>query len=229
MTLRVVSYNLVSQIPLHISETLFERRIMSSSDRLGESLLVGLNPVFKGVNNLNDWDIIATARKKFGEDFNGYRQYLIAVALSRVAPAELISIFTEKFTRIWSNHEQLFFFAAYGSNDQELLDLLRNIDIIITWILSLFALIGVLSFRKNPPFTPKLAISLFILGFTIMTLLLEAQNRYITLLIPYWILLASLGFRQIIDWLDPSPKAQQFIDVSQPNLSPHQMRHKSGQ
>lgn len=196
IALLLVSYNLLSRVPLQISEAVFDRRIMSSSDRLGEFLLIGLNPAFKGVNNLNDWDIIAAARKQFGEDFSGYRQYLTSVALSRITPPDLIPIFAEKFARMWSNHEQLFFFVSYGSNDQELLALLRNMDILGTWGVSLFALMGaIFSLARKTP-APLFAMQLFILGFTLITLLLEAQNRYITLVIPYWILLAAVGARQ---------------------------------
>ena len=118
-------------------------------------------------------------------------------AKDRLKQADILHFLKEKFSLIWSNHDALFDYSLNGSNDQEFVNLLRDIEALLYLIITIFILIGVLSsirLRSNPA---TFAMQLFILGFAILMMIFEVQNRYVVIVIPFSLLLSVLGMNDI--------------------------------
>lgn len=195
--LLILSYLTVSRMGVVISERFFETDVMSAVEQSGHFILLGLNPVHGGVINNEDRAIAFEVYERFGEDKTGANLYLVQLALERLEGAAVLDLFRSKFALIWSNHWQLFQISLNGSNDQEVVRLMGAIDSIIYLLTTVFIGANIFDSFRRRSHPAVFAMQLFILGFAIWSLILEAQNRYAIITYPYQILLGSLGMQAL--------------------------------
>ncbi len=195
--LLIVSYFAVSNTAVLIVENFFHTHIMSAVQQSGHFILLGLNPEHKGVINNEDRGIAFDAYKRFGNDNTAANIYLIRLALERLKGQSVLDLFQSKFNLIWSNHWQLFQISLNGSDDQEVVRLLSNVDSIIYLVITLLIGANIFFSFRNRSQPAVFVMQLFILGFAIWSLILEAQNRYAIITFPYQILLATLGMSDL--------------------------------
>jgi hypothetical protein len=198
LVLLILGYFSVSNLAVTISENFFHRDIMSTAEKSGYFILIGMNPESQGRINLEDRGIAFEAYERFKDDNSAANDYLIRMAIDRLQGHSLWQLFRSKFILVWSNHEQLFQISLNGSNDKETVDVLSNIDSIITLILTFFIGINIYASFVNRSQPAVFAMQLFILGFAIWILILEAQNRYAIITFPYLVLLGTLGMNDLL-------------------------------
>ena len=194
----VISYLIVSAMSVAISEKFFQAPVLSTSQKIGYFVLIGLNPASEGEINLEDRDIAFQAYDRFKDDNATANRYLIQLALQKLQGESVLDLFRSKFIAAWSNHKQLFDMALNGSNDQEIMGVMSAIEGIVYLLITAFAGVNVyMSFikRSHPA---VLAMQLFILGSTLGLLILEVQNRYTIITFPYLILMGSLGMKDAL-------------------------------
>ncbi len=198
-----IAYSLTTQLAVNISEHVFKTNIRGTSQRIGEYFIKGLNPTSGGRVTLEDHNIVYKTYNQFGEDSAGAQRYLIQLALSRLDSETFINLAKEKFLLIWSTHDSLFDYALIGSNDREFVELLRNFETLLWPMITFFIMYNAYtSFRKK--INPGLfAMQLFILGFAILFIFMEVQNRYIAIVIPYSVLLSIIGANQFFSDITP--------------------------
>ncbi len=193
----VLSYLTVSHMGVTISERFFQTDIMSAVEQSGHFILLGLNPVHKGVINNEDRAIAFEVYQRFGDDNTAANLYLVRMAIDRLKGQSVLALFRSKFELLWSYHWQLFQISLNGSNDHEVVRLMSDIDSFIYLLVTIFIGINVFSSFRNRSEPAVFAMQLFILGFAIWSLILEAQNRYTIITFPYQILLGALGMRDL--------------------------------
>jgi hypothetical protein len=167
----------------------------------GNFIFVGLSTNDNGTLNLEDGLFALETYKRFGEDTAAANDYLIKLAIERLKSQpvdKVLELFGSKFSRVWSNHQQLFQISLNGSNDQEFVGLLSAIDSFIYLILTVFIGVNIYSTFRNRSQSSVFAMQLFLLGFAIWELILEVQNRYGIITFPYLILLGSLGMNDLM-------------------------------
>lgn len=201
--LLVVSYFLVSSTAVAISERFFRSDVMSAVQQSGHFILLGLNPEHKGVINNADREIAFDAYERFGDDNAAANIYLVQLALDRLRGASLLDLFQSKFSLIWSNHWQLFQISLNGSNDHEVVGVLSEIDSLIYLLVTVLIGVNIYASFVNRPHPAVFVMQLFILGFAIWSLILEAQNRYAIITFPYQIILAALGLNWLASFNSP--------------------------
>ena len=194
----VISYLIVSALSVVISESFFQRPVLSTSQKIGYFALIGLNPAEEGRINLEDRDIAFQAYARFEDDNAAANNYLIQLAMQRLEGASLVDLFRSKFIQAWSNHKQMFDMALNGSNDQELIGVLSDIEGLVYLMITFFAGVNVFTSFINRAHPAVFAMQLFILGSTLGLLILEVQNRYTIITFPYMIVVASLGMNDAI-------------------------------
>lgn len=197
----VISYLIVSALSVVISENFFQRPVLSTSQKIGYFVLVGLNPVEEGRINLEDRDIAFQAYARFENDNSAANNYLLQLARQRLEGASLVDLFRSKFIQAWSNHKQMFDMALNGSNDQELIGVLSTIEGLVYLIITSFAGINVYASFLKRSHPAVFAMQLFILGSALGLLILEVQNRYTIITFPYLLLLGSLGMNDAISFI----------------------------
>ncbi|MDQ2691250.1 MAG: glycosyltransferase family 39 protein, partial [Chloroflexota bacterium] len=209
MGLLLLSYLLVSSTAVAISERFFRTDVMSAVEQSGHFILLGLNPEHKGVINNADREIAFDAYERFGEDNTAANIYLVQLALERLRGESVLELFQSKLSLIWSNHGQLFQISLNGSNDHEVVGVLSEIDSLIYLLITVFIGVNIYASFVNRPHPAVFAMQLFILGFAIWSLILEAQNRYAIITFPYQIILAALGLNSLATFnfqrADPEP------------------------
>lgn len=198
----LMSYFLVSSMAVTISERFFRTDVMSAVEQSGHFVLLGLNPEHKGVINNEDREIAFDAYERFGDDNTAANIYLVRLALDRLKGASLLDLFQSKFGLIWSNHGQLFQISLNGSNDHEVVAVLSEIDSLIYLLVTILIGVNIYASFVNRPPPAVFAMQLFILGFAIWSLILEAQNRYAIITFPYQIILAALGLNSLAPLLN---------------------------
>jgi 4-amino-4-deoxy-L-arabinose transferase-like glycosyltransferase len=191
----VLSYFTVSKMAIVITETMFQTTIPSLSQRIGGYVLVGLNPDTGGGVNLEDAQTVGETYIRFGSDYSAANRYLVEMALNRLEQGEMANLFKEKFILIWSSHEALFDYSLLGSNDQELVYLLGDFEALLYLIITFFILVSSITSIIKQSHPAIFSMQLFILGFAILMLLLEVQNRYVMIVFPYSILLGVMGMK----------------------------------
>jgi 4-amino-4-deoxy-L-arabinose transferase-like glycosyltransferase len=197
----VISYLTVSNTAVLISERFFGRDVMSAVQQSGHFILLGLNVEHNGVINNEDRQIAFDVYEQFGDDNTAANLYLVQMALERLKGQPVLELFRSKFALLWANHWQLFQISLNGSNDQEVVRVLSDIDSAIYLLLTLFIVVNIYAsfvYRSHPA---VFAMQLFILGFAIWSLVLEAQNRYAISTYPYQILLGTLGLFALAAYL----------------------------
>ncbi|HKY55538.1 MAG TPA: glycosyltransferase family 39 protein [Anaerolineales bacterium] len=212
----IISYLIVSAMSVVISENFFDRHVLSTSQKIGYFVLIGLNPAHEGTINLEDRDIAFAAYDRFKDDTSMANRYLIQLALQRLQGTSLLDLFRSKFITAWSNHKQFFDMALNGSNDQEIVEVASAIEGLIYLLITAFAIVNVyMSFikRSHPA---AFAMQLFILGSTLGLLLLEVQNRYTIITFPYMILLGSLGMSNAISIISRTSNIRQMANNPSP-------------
>jgi len=197
--LLILSYLTVSNLALVIVERFFQTDIMSAVQQSGHFILLGLNAKEKGTINNPDRAIAFEAYKRFGDDNAGANRYLIQLAIDRLKGESVLDLFRSKFNLIWSNHGQIFQISLNGSNDQETVKVLSEIDSFIYLLITIFVGANIISSFLNRSEPAVFAMQLFILGFAIWALILEAQNRYGLITFPFQILIGSLGMKDIAE------------------------------
>mgnify|MGYP002640131370 CR=1 FL=1 len=193
----LITYSLTSNLAITISKSLFQVNTISTSQKMGEYFLVGLNPNSHGKISLEDSTLIGKTHARFKDDNLGAQLYLAQLAISRLDQEQAINLFKDKFTLVWSSHDALFDYSLIGSNDHELVNLLRDFETLLWLIVTIFILFNtVLSIRKKTH--PAIfTMQLFILGFAILLIFMEVQNRYVIVIIPFSLLLAAIGMNQL--------------------------------
>ena len=191
----VISYLIVSAMSVVISQNFFQTRVLSTSQKIGYFVLIGLNPVSGGEINLEDREIAFEAYERFKDDIPAANDYLIGLAMQRLQGESLVNLFRSKFILAWSNHKQMFDMALNGSNDQEIVGVMSAIESLIYLFITGFAGIKVYASLIKRSHPAVFVMQLFILGSTLGILILEVQNRYTIITFPYMILLSSLGMR----------------------------------
>lgn len=212
----VISYLIVSAMSVVISENFFQRPVLSTSQKIGYFLLIGLNPANEGRINLEDRDIAFQAYARFEDDNSAANNYLIQLAMQRLEGASLVNLFRSKFIQAWSNHKQMFDMALNGSNDQELMGVLSAIEGLVYLMITFFAGVNVYASFLKRSHPGIFAMQLFILGSTLGLLILEVQNRYTIITFPYMILLGSIGMSDAISIMSRNSKIRQMINNSSP-------------
>jgi 4-amino-4-deoxy-L-arabinose transferase-like glycosyltransferase len=194
----ILSYFTISKMAIVITENMFQTVIPSLSQRIGGYVLVGLNPETTGGVNLEDSQTIGETYIRFGNDYSAANRYLIETALGRLEQGEMAKLLKEKFILVWSSHEALFDYSLLGSNDQELVYLLGDFESLLYLMITFFMLISTITsiIKKSHP--AIFSMQLFILGFAILMLLLEVQNRYVLIVFPYSIILGTIGMEDAI-------------------------------
>jgi hypothetical protein len=201
LALLIICYVAVSNLAVTISEVFFRTDVMSTLQKRGYFILVGMNSASQGRINLEDRRIALEAYERFKDDNFAANNYLIQLAVDRLKGESVLNLFRSKFILIWSNHEQLFQISLNGSNDQEAVKVMSDMDSLIYLLVTIFVGINVFSsfLRRTQP--EVLVMQLFILGFAIWALVLEAQNRYVIITLPYLMLLGSMGVKDLMDFI----------------------------
>jgi 4-amino-4-deoxy-L-arabinose transferase-like glycosyltransferase len=193
----ILTYFLVSQLAVNITENNFQIKPYSFAQTIGGEVLVGLNPKSNGGVTLEDKKLSGEIYTRYGKDYSAANKYLIGLALDRLRQADIPHFLKEKFSLIWSSHDALFDYSLNGSNDQEFVDLLRDIEALLYLVITIFILIGVFSSIRLRTDPSTFAMQLFILGFAILMMIFEVQNRYVVIVIPFSLLLSVLGMNEI--------------------------------
>ena len=199
--LLILSYLTVSNLALVIVERFFQTDVMSAVQQSGHFILLGLNAKEKGMINNPDRAIAFEAYKRFGDDNAAANRYLIQLAIDRLKGESVLDLFRSKLDLIWSNHWQLFQISLNGSNDQETVGVLSDIDSFIYLLITIFIGANIISSLLNRSEPAVFAMQLFILGFAMWSLILEAQNRYAIITFPFQILIGSLGLKDVAEFV----------------------------
>ena len=197
----LISYVIVSSTAVLISERFFRTDVMSAVQQSGHFILLGLNIEHKGVINNEDRQIAFDVYEQFGDDNTAANLYLVEMALERLKGQPVLELFRSKFSLLWSNHWQLFQISLNGSNDQEVVRVMSDIDSVIYLLITVFIGVNIYTSFINRSHPAVFAMQLFILGFAIWSLLLEVQNRYAISTFPYQILLGTLGLFELAAYL----------------------------
>ena len=191
----LLTYTQTSNLAVKISESVFQTDVLSSSQRIGEFVLKGLNPDSKGIVTLEDDAIAGETYQSFGDDSVGAQAYLIRLALSRLEQGQIMDLFKEKFTLIWSSHDALFDYSLAGSNDLEIVNLMRSFETLLYLVITIFILFHAIITIRQRSHPAVFAMQLFIFGFALLLLVTEVQNRYVMVVIPFSILLGMMGVK----------------------------------
>ena len=198
----ILAYFVISNIAVRIVENSFQVKPFSIIQEVGGQLLVGLNPETNGGVTNDDKKTSRDIYALYGNDYAAANKYLIRLAFDRLRKYDISLFFVEKFSLIWSSHDALFDYSLSGSNDQDLVNLLRDLEMIWYLILTTFILVNVLSSIFTGSHPAIFAMQLFILGFAIIMLFFEIQNRYVIIVIPYSIILSVLGLESIFSMIE---------------------------
>jgi 4-amino-4-deoxy-L-arabinose transferase-like glycosyltransferase len=197
LSVLIFTYFLVSKLAVSITENSFQTKTFSISQTIGGEILVGLNPETYGGVTLEDKKISGETYHYYGNNYSAANQYLIGLALDRLKQADIMLFLKEKFSLIWSSHNALFDYSLIGSNDRELVNLLRDVEALFYLVITIFILINVLSSLRWQSHSATFTMQLFILGFALLMLIFEVQNRYVIIVIPFSILLSVLGMKDV--------------------------------
>jgi 4-amino-4-deoxy-L-arabinose transferase-like glycosyltransferase len=202
LVVMIAGYLLVSSQAVAISERFFHTKIVPASQLVGGYLLVGLNPESHGGVNLDDAKIIGETYARYEGDYKGARAYLVKLAFSRLEQEQVIPLLKDKFTLMWASHDALFDYPLIGSDDHDFVNLLRDIETVVYLVISVFILVNILlsiQIRSRPA---VFSMQLFMLGFALLLIVLEVQNRYVIVVIPYSILLCVMGLESALSMLE---------------------------
>ncbi len=197
LSVLLISYFSVSKLANVVTKNVFHARTLSTFQKVGSYLLVGLNPDSRGSVTLEDGITIGETYQRYGGDYAAINRYLIQAAFARMDKEKLVKLFVEKFNIMWSSHIELFDYALVGSDDQEIVYLMADFESLLYSVLTLFILIGAIKSFRGQSHPAIFTMQLFILGFAILMLIFEAQNRYIVVVLPYSILLGTLGLDNV--------------------------------
>lgn len=198
LMLLILSYTVVSNLAVTISERFFDTDILSTTQKRGYFILIGMNPETQGRINLEDRGISLEAYERFKDNNAAANDYLIQLAIDRLRGKSMWDLFRSKFILIWSNHEQLFQISLNGSNDQELVEAMSNMENVISLLITLFIGVNIYASLIKRSNEGVFAMQLFVLGFAIWALILEVQNRYAIITFPFFILLGSMGMNDLV-------------------------------
>jgi hypothetical protein len=198
-----IFYFTVSNISHTIDETMNEVKLPSSRQRLGETLLIGLDVKYKGAHNWDDQGIIVTTRERFKGNYGEANRYLLNLVKERLSKnrSELPDLFITKFQRVWMNDNQQFYYSLIGSDDEEIVNYLKIPNQYFLVMITILLIISTISSLIQPPQKQVFMMQLLILGFAVALLITEAQTRYRTVLIPYMVILAAFGMKDGIAFM----------------------------
>lgn len=198
-----VCYFLMSGLSLTITEKMHSKDLPSSGQRLGETLLIGMDVKHNGAHNWEDHGIINAAYDRFYGNYNTANRYLLDLAFERMSQnrSQLPGLLQVKFERVWKNDDQQFYFSLVGSDDQELVADLKILNQLLLVLITGLVIIYTGHSLIKPPLKQVFMMQLFILGLALLLLVTEAQTRYRTVLIPYLVILAAMGMKDGISIL----------------------------
>ncbi len=150
----------------------------SSRQRLGETLLIGLNVKHKGAHNWDDQGIIVTTRDRFKGNYSEANRYLLNLVEERLSKnrSQLPGLFVTKFQRVWMNDNQQFYYSLIGSDDQEIVNDLKIPNQYFLVFITGLLIISTIRSIIEPPQKQVFMMQIFILGFAIALLITEAQT-----------------------------------------------------
>lgn len=194
----LTGYLFINNLAVRISEKTFGVDVLPVSQRLGHYILVGLNPETEGTINGEDYEIANTTYERFGDDHWSAQVYLVRLAFERLKGHSVLKLFGAKFYRMWANQDALFAYSLIGSNDQEMVTLMEYIGVFLYLMIMIF--VGFQAIRSifQRPAPAVFVMQLFILGFTLLLLFVEAQNRYVIVVFPYLMVLGALGLEDAL-------------------------------
>jgi 4-amino-4-deoxy-L-arabinose transferase-like glycosyltransferase len=201
LILLILSYMVVGNLAVTISEGFFNTDIMSTTQKRGYFILIGMNPETQGRISLEDRGIAFEAYERFKDDNAAANDYLIQLTMDRLKGEPILEIFRSKFLLIWSNHEQLFQISLNGSNDVEVVEVMSHMESIIYLMITVFTGANICSSFMKRTHPAVFTMQLFVLGFAIWVLILEAQNRYAIITFPFLILLGSSGLNDMMTFI----------------------------
>jgi hypothetical protein len=192
-----ICYFSVSDISHIVDERMNLVELPSSRQRLGETLLIGLDVKNKGVHNWDDQGIIVTTRERYKGNYSEANRYLLNLVEERLSKnhSQLPGLFETKFQRVWMNDDQLFYFSLIGSDDQEIVNDLIIPNQYFLVMITVLLIISTICSIVQPSQKQLFMMQILILGFAIALLITEAQTHYRTVLIPYMVILAALGMK----------------------------------
>ncbi len=196
-------YLLMSGLSLAITEKMHAKDLPSSGQRLGEMLLIGLDVKYNGQYNAEDHETTLHAYERFHGDYNSANRYLITFAIKKISQSlkQIPDLFATKLALAWKNDDELFYFSIIGSDNQELVDYLKIINQLFLVMVTVLVIFSTIRSFTQPPQKQVLMMQLFILGLALLLLFTEVQARYRIILIPYLAILASLGMRDGINYI----------------------------
>lgn len=198
LSVLVVSYFTVSELAGVVIRNVFHAHMFSMSQKIGSYLLVGLNPDSRGRVTLEDGITIGETYQRYGNDYVAINRSLIQTAFARLDAEKLAKLFIQKFNVMWSNRIELFDYALFGSNDQEIVYLMADFEALLFLALTLFILISAIKSFYWGSHPAIFTMQLFLLGFALLVLLFEAQNRYVVVALPYLVMLGALGVNDVL-------------------------------
>ena len=192
-----ICYFLVSNISHTVDERMNSIKLPSSRERIGETLLIGLDVKKKGLHNWDDHGIIKSTYDRFYGNNDEANRYLLNLVKERLSQNRnlLPGLFITKFERVWMNDDQQFYYSLIGSDDQEIVDYLKIINQYILVMITVLMLISTIHSIIQPPPKQVFMMQLLILGMALTLLITEAQTRYRTVLIPYMVIFAAMGMK----------------------------------
>ena len=192
-----ICYFFVSDISHTIDERMNSIKLPSSRQRIGETLLIGLDVKHKGIHNWEDQGIIKSTYDRFYGNSNEANRYLLDLVKERLSQNRnlLPGLFRIKFERVWKNDDQQFYYSLIGSDDQHIIDYLKIINQYFLVLTTSLAIISIIRSLIQPPPKPVFMMQLLVLGMALALLITEAQTRYRTVLIPYMVIFAALGMK----------------------------------
>jgi len=209
LSVLIVCYFGVSKLASVVTKNVFHARTLTTFQKVGSHLLVGLNPDSRGSVTLEDGITIGETYERYGNDYAAINRYLIQTAFTRLDGEKLANLFIEKFDIMWSSHIELFDYALFGSNDQEIVYLMADFESLLYLALTAFILLGAIKSFRDGAHPAIFTMQLFLLGFAILMLVFEAQNRYIVVVLPYSILLGILGVNDMFPVMGKSSSQQE--------------------
>jgi Dolichyl-phosphate-mannose-protein mannosyltransferase len=188
----------ITNLAVLISESVFQVDVLPASQRVGHYILVGLNPETEGTINGEDYEIANTTYEKFGDDHWSAQRYLIQLALERLKGHSVLRLFWVKFDRMWANQDALFGYSLIGSDDGEMVLLMEYLEVFLYLLITIFVGFHAVKSIFRRPHPAVFVMQLFILGFALLLLVVEAQNRYVIIVFPYLLLLAAFGLEEAL-------------------------------
>ena len=186
------------------------RETVSSSYLMSHALLVGLSPSSEGQVHMGEYRgyFLAQIEENPGAYSVAAERASQALATEiRENPRDFAALFPTKFRWAWQDDmiPSTYVWSMMDSETEAQSQLQRiaeyrfpSISQIFYLMLVFFATIGIVA-QVRKGFNPtSLFVSVYIFGFFLMLLIIEAQSRYKSILIPFICIFAAMGFAALL-------------------------------